>query len=155
MSVRLVRGVDGGLTLAVGDRLHANVRAIRAAPLSDPDHYISIVDVNNDEIAMIEEPANLDAETRRLLREELEHRYMTVTIRHVSSARTESGVWYLDVETSLGRREVIVTDIDERVRQIGSRLLICDVDGNRFEVPDIARLERRSARLLERMLQVY
>jgi hypothetical protein len=154
MNVRLVRGADGVLSLAAGDRLHANVRVLRAAPLSDPDRYISIVDTNNDEIAMIKDLADLDAETRRVVRQELEDRYMTLTIRRVNSARTESGEWYLEVETNLGPRIVGLRDVPETVRRIGSRLLICDLDGNRYEVPDISRLERRSANVLERMLQL-
>ena len=151
MSIRLERGPDGSLSAVMGDRLVGPVRALRAVPLSDPDHYISIVDVDDEEIAMIRDLAEVDQQTRELLREELDRSSAILTIQRVNSARTEGGVSYMSVETDGGSRDVIVQDVQEGVRQFGRRLVICDVEGHRFEIPDLDRLERRSAKLLERV----
>jgi len=151
MSIRLMRRPDGSLSAATNGRLVGPVRALRAVPLSDPDRYISIVDVNDEEIAMISDLGEVDNETRQLLREELDRSYTTLTINRINSARTESGVSYLSVETDHGPLDVVVPDVYEGFRQFGLRLVICDVEGRRFEIPDISSLERRSAKLLERV----
>jgi hypothetical protein len=153
MSFRLNREPDGSLSLAIGGVNRGPVRLLRAAPLSDPDRYISLIDANDDEVTMIADLADLDNDTRALVRRELEHSYPTLTIRRVTSARVESGVAYLTVEISGGgSRDVIVRDVHERMRQFGQRLLISDADDNRFQVPDVRVLDGRSAKLLERVL---
>src|SRR5262249_11575848 len=89
MSIRLMRTPDGLLSAAPNGRLVGPVRALRAVPLSDPDRYISIVDANDEEIAMISDLAEVDHETRRLLREELDRSYTPLTVQRINSARTE------------------------------------------------------------------
>jgi hypothetical protein len=146
-----MRGPDGTLTIAASDRLIGPVRALRAAPFSDPDRYICIVDANGEEVTMIRDLAEVDAETRQLLREELHRSYATLTIQRINSARAEGEVSYLSVETECGSQDVVVQDVHERIRQFERRLVICDAEGRRFEIPDLGRLERRSAKLLERI----
>lgn len=139
------------LTIA-DDRTYVNVQLRRAAPLSDPGHYICIVDANGEEIAMIKDPSELDGETRRILYDELDRTCRTVVIWRINSARIESGVGYLDVETDRGRREFTLQDMHETVRRLGRRLLLHDVNGDRFDVPDVGALDKRSAKLIEGIL---
>ena len=153
MNIRLRREPDGSLFLSVGGVDKGPVRLLRAAPLSDLDHYISFVDANGDEVAMIADLAHVADDVRALVTEELDRTYATLTIERVNSARVESGVAYLNVETSgAASRDVIVQGAHERVRQFGHRLLMSDVDDNRFQIPDVRRLDARSAKLLERVL---
>ncbi len=124
---------------------------LRAAPLSDPDHYISFLDGNGEEICMVRDPAELDSATRRILREELNRRYMTAVVQRIHSVRNELGTSYFDVQTNRGRREFVVPNIRESARWLGERrLLLLDVDGNRFEIPDLDAFDKRSVKLLER-----
>ncbi len=132
------------------DRSYPTVQVVRARPLSDPDRCISLLDANGEEICMIDDPADLDEMSRRILREELERRYMTARIERVYSARSEPGACYFDVQTHRGRREFVVQNVHESARWLGEhRLLLVDVDGNRFEIPDLKALDKRSARLVE------
>ena len=152
--IRLCRESDSSLSLTViDDRTYLNVQILRAAPLSDPAHYISILDANAQEIAMINHPSELDDETRRVLYEELDRTYMTVAIWRINSARIESGVVHLNVETDRGWREFVLKDMHESVRRLGgNRLLLQDVDRNRFDIPDVGALDRRSAKLIEQIM---
>lgn len=152
MSLRLSREVDGTLLLVVDGVNRGRVRVLRAAPLSDPDRCISLLDGNGEEVAMVANLADLDHDTRALLQKELERVYAGSTIRRVNSARVESDVAYLNVETGDGARDVTVQDVHERIRHFGQRLLITDIDDNRFEIPDIRDLDGRSARFVERVL---
>jgi ATP-binding cassette subfamily B protein len=152
--IRLSREQRGTLRLMIGEgRSYEMVQVVRCAPLSDPGRYIAILDERSEEICMIREPAELDGATRQVLDEELTRRYLTAVVRRIYSARVEAGVAYFDVETDRGRREFIVQNAHESARWLGEqRLLLLDVDGNRFEVPDLGALDRRSARLLARAL---
>ena len=149
--IRLFREPAWILRMTIlGDRSYLKVQVVRAAPLSDPHHYISILDGSGEEIYMVGNPADLDEDSRRILREELEHRYITAVVERVYSARNELSASYFDVQTNRGRREFVVQNVEESVRWLGKRrLLLVDVDGNRFEIPDLNALDKRSAKLLE------
>ena len=152
--IRMYREPDGSVSLMIaGDRAYGAVGVLRAAPLSDPDHFVSIVDADGQEIAMIKEPSGLDAETRRILEEELGRRYVSVPIRRIRSARNNAGVWKIDVDTDGGRRELLLPDLGESIRCVGgSRYVLQDSGGSRFEIPDSRALDKRSTRLLDKLI---
>jgi hypothetical protein len=121
--------------------------------LSDPTRYISILEENGDEICLLTDPADVDEEARSVLRGELERRYLTFAVRRINALDVEAGNSYLDLDTDKGRRDIVLQDADECIRVFGTRLLLVDVDGNRFEIADIDALDRRSAKLIGRVLQ--
>ena len=137
----------------VGEHSYIKVQVVRTAPLSDPDHYISFLDGNGEEICLVRDPAELDEASRQIVREELNRRYMTAIVQHIYSVRNELGVSYFDVQTDRGRREFVMQNVQEGSRRLGERrILLLDVDGNRFEIPDLDALDKRSVKLLKLML---
>jgi len=151
--IRMHREPNGSVSVTIsGDRVYTAVGVVRAAPLSDPDHFVSIVDATGQEIAMIKEPCALDAGTRRILEEELGRRYVSVPIRRIRSARNNAGVWHVDVDTDGGRRELLLPDLGTTVRHVGgSRYVLQDDAGSRFEILDARALDKRSARQLDKL----
>lgn len=78
---------------------------------------------------------------------------MTAVIEVISSLRNEFGVSYWDVQTDRGNREFVVRNVSESAQWISPRrLLLIDVDGNRFEIPDIDLLDKRSISLIEMVI---
>lgn len=152
--LRLVREPDGTIRLWIGpERGHDRVQAVRLRPLSDPEHYVSFLDERGEEICLVRDPTGLDEASHRVLREELDRRYLTAVVRRIHTLRSEQGVHYFDVETDRGRREYVVQNLAENARWLGPRrVLLLDTYGNRFEVHDLDALDRQSARLLERAL---
>src|SRR5229473_1912178 len=149
-TIRLYREPDWILNMSVGGQRHSDVVVVRAAPLTYPDRYVCFLDANGREICMVEDPSGLDADSGQILREELKRRYLTSAIQRIHFARREAGACYFDAETSRGRREFVVQETPESIRWLGDhRLLLVDVDGNRFEAHDIRALDRKSARLLQ------
>ena len=66
--------------------------------------------------------------------------------------REEFGATYWTVETDRGRREFVVRHMRDNAHYLSAtRLLITDVDGNRFEVPDMSKLDSESYDLLSRV----
>ena len=63
------------------------------------------------------------------------------------------GVVYGDIETNLGLRQFVVKGIRDSILDLGDgRVLIMDVEGNRYMVKDWPSLDDKSRRLLERVL---
>jgi hypothetical protein len=152
--LRLLAGPSGALCLTLeGDRSYLRVKAARACPISGPDRYISLRDAANKEIGILRDPRELDPDSRRLLAQELRRRYLMPRVLRVRSVTERFGVSTWNVETDRGLREFSVLDHGENVRRLGAgRLTVQDVDGNRFEIPDLDRLDRRSREILDRMV---
>ena len=136
-----------------GDRSYLKVRVVCAAPLSQPDRYICLLDEKNEVICTVEDPIDLDEASQRVIKEELEQRYMTAIIKRVDSLKSEFGVSYWEVQTDRGNREFVVRNASENAQWITDRrLLLLDVDGNRFEISNLERLDKKSRGLIEMVL---
>ena len=144
----------GELRLDVeNDRCVLSVTAVRAFPLNDPNHYISIIDANGDEVGMLYDLRQLDHESRHEVEEDLRRRYFTPKIEKIVSIRVEFSNVYCEVETDKGPKEFVVHGVRSNVVEISpGRYLIQDVDANRFEIPDLSQLDTRSRLLLERLV---
>ena len=153
-SIRLFREPPWMLRLTIlDDRSYLRVKIVRAAPLSHPNRYICILDPKDEEICMIDDPRLLQPEMADIIREELDRRYLTSTIEGVTSVRNEFGTSYWDVVTNRGEREFVVQNASENAQWLGDhRLLLIDVDGNRFEIPDLNALDKKSLGYVELVL---
>jgi hypothetical protein len=135
------------------ERSYLRVQIARAFPLSDPDHYIGLRDEKDKDIGMLPSLAGLDADSRRIVDEELHRRYFLPVIQHVVSVKEEYGTITFDVETDKGRRLFYVQNIRESVQDLPPhRLLITDRDGNRYEFPDTTLLTGKTYTVLQRVL---
>lgn len=139
----------GKLRYTGEDRSYLSVKPVWASPLSHPGKYLALVDGKGKQIVMINDVAALADDTRKLLEEELRRRYLTPQVTKVVELRYELGVTYWSVETDRGDREFVTQSLHENAQWLGEQhLLIIDVDGNRFEIPDIDALDKRSQTLI-------
>jgi hypothetical protein len=149
---------EGGflaLTVTGGQRPehYPRINAFRTFPLSAADQYLSLRDGGGNEIGILESLADLSADQAALLRQELERRYFTPVIERVRSLKEEFGYSYWLVDTDAGPRRFTVQSGKNNVTVVGERrLLIVDVDGNRFFVDDYHRLDRNVLKTLETLL---
>ena len=152
--LRFVRAPDGSLRLIIeGERCLLRAKPARAFPISDADHYIGISDAAGADIGVIRDPSGLDPDSRAELERELVKRYFCPVILRVLSVRSEFGVLSFNVETDRGPREFVVRDPRENILELGGgRILLVDPEGNRFEVPDLRRMDSRTRAALERVL---
>ncbi len=135
------------------DRSWTKVSVARAFPLSDPDHYLGFLDGAGKDVGLLYDPGLLDAESRLVVEEELERRYFVPVVERVLHVKEEFGTVYWTVETDRGEKEIVVRNLRDNLQELSaSRLLITDVDGNRFEFPDITRLDNKSQAILMRNL---
>ncbi|MBM3262334.1 MAG: DUF1854 domain-containing protein [candidate division Zixibacteria bacterium] len=143
--IRLFRNPPWRLRMSLTDRSYLKVKIVRAAPLSHPSQYICFLDEKDEVIAMVKEPSDLEKVSHQIVREELDQRYLTAVVLQVHSVKSEFGISYWDVETSRGRREFVIQNVSEAAQWFGeTHLMLVDVDGNRFEIPDMTALDKKS-----------
>ncbi len=152
--IRLFRDQKGRTHLALHDTVtFPNVRVRRAFPLSQPRRYVGFANNRDESITILRSLKGLDADSARIIKEELRKRYLGSVILDVYVMRERYGVSHWRVLTDRGEKEFDVRGLRDNIFDLGPRrLLIIDVDGNRYEIPDYGRLSPRARRQIERLI---
>ena len=128
---------------------YAKVRAMRAFPLSAQDRYIVLRDEEGKEIAMIKDPGELDAKSRHALEVELGKSYFVPQITSINKIDEDFGVPKWDVETDRGHRRFELRNRNDAKTVGRGRVLIKDIDGNRYEINNFHLMDAKSISYLE------
>ena len=153
-SLKLFYHPKDRLRLTVSDdRSYLTIKPAWSAPLTRPNKYLALMNGKGEEITTIEDPAELDADSRMAVQEELHKRYLTATVHRITHAKSEFGAGYWHVITDRGERDFVTQSLQENAQWLSPvHLLLIDVDGNRFEIPDVSALDDRSRTYAEAML---
>jgi len=150
------RTPGGFVSLRIGDEFYPRVQVYQAFPFTDPYCYISIrePDEKAREIGIIKDlRTDVTKETRQMLEEQLRLRYFTPIIKKINNIKDEYGFAYFDVLTDHGAcRFTIHMGGNSVVHLTDTRLLITDIDGNRFEIPDVTKLTAAELKKLDLFL---
>ena len=149
----LQRHPQGRLLLTTADgEQHLGVLPVRAFPLAAPDEGVSLLGSDGHELAWIQRLSALDAASRALIDEELAPRELMPRIQRILSVSSFATPSSWQLETDRGPA-TLVLKAEEDIRRLGQgRLLILDMHGLQYEVPDQFSLDRHSKRLLNRFL---
>lgn len=144
------RNANGFLGLKLGDADYKRVQLSRALPFTAPDQYICVADMEGNEIAVLEQLDQFDSESRDLLDAELGIRYFHPVVTQVKSVKEKMGSYYLDIAIGDYKKTVTIKDITKNLKQLGGgKIVLTDVDGNRFLIPDIYKIHKKSLQQLE------
>lgn len=151
---RVTRSPMGSARLEISDEVcYPRIVVRRLYPLSDPTRYVSLWFGEDIEIGIVRDPRDCDAETRRILDEELAKRYLTPVIRRIRKVKERFGVHDWSVETSHGDLSFSVRGLHDNLKQIPpNRIIVTDVRGNRYDIPDVAALDPHSVSQIQRHL---
>ena len=134
---------------------YERIKVVRLFPFTDADKYISIRE-NTDkakEIGIIEDLEAFDEETKEILREQLRLNYFTPVIQKIMSIKDEYGYAYFHVMTDKGECNFAINMASNAVTKLSdSRLIIMDLDENRFEIRDVNALTQKERRKLDLFL---
>lgn len=151
--IRLMRDAHGRLVLIQADgQWHVGVVPVRAFPLSDPDGALSLVGTDGRECAWIARLADLPAESRTLLAEDLARRDFAPVIEALLEVSTFTTPSTWTVRTDRGTTTLVLKGEEDIRRLTGPALLITDSHGIGYRIADARALDKRSRRLLERFL---
>lgn len=147
--VKIFKDEFNRMWLRIGDELIPDARPVRALPISNPNKYIFFFDKDGKEVGMIQDPSKLDQNSKKVLFEELKLIYFIPKIKKIYSLVERYGASSWEVETDIGRKRFEVQERENiRVLQ-GRKVVIKDVDGNLYEIPDYYKLDPSSRALLE------
>lgn len=135
---------DGGfVALKFGEKEYSRIGVYLTFPLTEPEEYISIreADEKAKEIGIIEKLSELDKDQQDMIREQIKLRYFMPTITKVLDIKDEYGYAYWNVITSFGACRFTTRMSGDAVILLGeARLMVTDIDGNRYEIPDFYQL---------------
>lgn len=137
------RTPGGFISLEYDGKSYDRVGVYRTFPITEPDMFISIrePDEKAREIGLVESLTDLDKDQAEMLREQLRLRYFMPQIEKIIEVKDEYGYAYFHVKTNFGTARFTIHMGSGSVTALtDERVLITDLDGNRFEIPDIYRL---------------
>ena len=147
VELRLRTGADGRLLAAVEGDVDG-VRLRQCFPWSDPHRHFSLRDDEECEVAFVEDPALLEPESRRALEHALAVAGFVLEIIRVVEIDEEVEIRQWTVETAHGPRS-FQTHLDDWPRVLpGGALLIRDVAGDLYRLPEPRQLDQKSRELL-------
>lgn len=138
------------LIMTLEEESKGRVKLIRTYPYSLTDEYICVHDLEDNEIGIIKTLADLDNDSREACIKELESRYYCPTVTTVKSIKERMGHFYFETIIDGKEKKFTVRDITRNLRYASENtLLIFDMDGNRYVIPEFEKIEEKSKRLLE------
>ncbi len=141
---------NGFLTMNLNGEAKGRVKLIRTYPYSLTDEYICIHDLDDNEIGIIRDLKELDKNSKECAEKELDNRYYCPTVTSVKSVKERMGHFYFQTVIDGKEKNFTVRDITRNMRfASGDTLLIFDMDGNRYIIPEFEKIEAKSKRLLE------
>jgi hypothetical protein len=147
-SFRLTEG--GMLAVEHDGKKHEAVYVHSSFPHSNRVSYLSIRTIENKEIGIVRQLEDFDEATAKLLVQQLQVRYFAPQINKLLKVKEEFGYSYWEAETDSGIVKFTVRGGVGQIKLVTPvRLLITDVDGNRFIIPDYTALSDKEYRMIE------
>jgi hypothetical protein len=138
---------DGRLVLLI-DGKPVPVRLRQCFPWSEPSLHISLRDDEDREVAIVDDPAELDPESRHALEQALAEAGFVLEVTRVLDIDEEVEIRQWTVETRQGRRS-FQTHLDDWPRALpNGGILIRDVAGDLYRLAAPARMDKKSRELL-------
>ncbi len=151
--------IDGGATFTRRDMVLVDMEyegtvtealsPRRLFPTSDRMHYISLLDADGHEVAILRDLGTLDKESFSVLTASLREYYIIPEITAVISIEEKGGSDRWTVMTDRGE---CVFQIKSRITDVKStddgRILFRDSSDNRYEIRDWRKLDKHSRHLL-------
>ncbi len=134
----------------IKERHFERVFVHRAFPFDEPQSYISVQDGDRKELGMIRELHDLSEQSAEAVTEELERKYYAPVIQRIESINERYGFSYWKILTDAGEMNLTLQDTYRSLLRVTSdRVFIVDIDGNRYEIPSLEKLDSASYKRIE------
>lgn len=121
----------------------------RMFPITGLTKYIALVDSEGEQIAIIRDLNDLMEESRVVAEKVLEEYYMIPRITKFLKMSQKFKIWMWTAETDKG---VCTFEIRNHITAVkplyDGRVLIKDANDNRYEIPDVKQLDKKSLKMI-------
>ncbi|MCL2422163.1 MAG: DUF1854 domain-containing protein [Defluviitaleaceae bacterium] len=149
----VTEGGFAGLRYEGEDYPHIVLR--RSLPIKEPMKYISVADHENKEIGIIRSVEDLNGAQRDIIINELDNRYYAPHVLEILSVKDKLGYVYIEmrIQNKSGKehnKNCAIKDVNRNIRMLSdTSLIIFDVDGNRYIIEDLGKLDKHSIKRLD------
>ncbi len=121
-----------------------------AFPFETEEEYICIQNEEKEEVGMIRSLSDLKKEEIALLKDEIKKKYFAPKILKIKKLTERYGSSYWDCDTDYGFRKFTVKDAHRNILRLGEdRAFVVDVDGCRYEIESLEKLDKKSHSKIE------
>ena len=136
------------LTLENGENFE-KLEPRRLFPISRIDQYITLLDEDGKEVAIIRNFQSIDKESAKIVQQSIDDYYLVPNILRIYSVIEKSGTLVWETETNRGFKRLEIRDRNHDVKVYkDGRLRIRDADDNRYIIEDYQKLDKHSKYLL-------
>ena len=130
-----------------------NLEPRRLFPVSNAQRYIALLDENGTEQAVIRDLNNLPSQEQAIIRECLSEYYLIPKIQRVVDCDERFDGLTLHTETDRGPAKIEIRTLMQGLKLFdGRRVLVRDMNDNRYEIPDWNKIDSRSRQILSRYI---
>ena len=134
-------------------RKFENLEPRRLFPMSGLEKYITLLDEEANEQAVIRDLRTLPETERKIIEGCLEEYYLIPRVQQITETKEKFGVMTLYTITDRGPANIEIRNLLYGLKLVhGNRVLIRDGNDNLYEIPDINQLDKRSRQLLDNFL---
>lgn len=122
----------------------------KAFPFERPEEYISVQDEDGREYGIIRRLSDFDGKGREIIDKALRRKYFCPEIKKIHKLKEQFGYSCWEVDTDVGSLELVLKDTFGSILRVSDTyLVIMDVSGNRYVIPDVNALDRKSYKKIE------
>lgn len=130
-------------------RVFEDVEARRLFPLTGLQKYITLLDEEGNEKAVIRDINNLTADSRKVIADVLAEYYLVPKITEIYSIVEKHGKLQVKADTDNGLHHFEIKNTHADIKALyDGRVLIKDANDNRYEIADLKTLNKSSMRIL-------
>ncbi len=121
----------------------------RMFPITGLDKYIALMDSEGNEIAVIRNVDDLSPDSRKVVKNCLKEYYMMPRITQFIEMSERFKIWMWTSETDKGTCTFEIRNHLTAIKPLyDGRVLIKDANDNRYEIPDVNKLDKRSQQMI-------
>ena len=129
---------------------YKNLEPRRLFPTSGASDYITFLDEKGEEMFIIRSMKDMEESQRQVLETCLWEYYRIPKITKLIKRSEKHRIWIWTVDTDRGKYTFEIQNVLQNIKQYyDGRILICDSKDNRYEIPDLYKLDRRSIKLIQ------
>jgi hypothetical protein len=134
-------------------RKFTNLEPRRLFPLSGLEKYITLLNEEGIEQAIIRNLTTLPPEDRQIIEQCLNEYYLIPKINRITECKEKYGVLRIQAETNCGAVVIEIRNILHGLKLLyGTRVQLRDINDNRYEISDLRNLDAKSRKLIDSFL---
>ncbi len=135
---------------ADSDALYSRVNLHRMFPYDKPYSFISVLNSESEELGIIINIEDFPEDVTTMIISELDRKYYVCKLLSIISVKDRFGFSYWKTKGEHGEVTFTIKDAHSSIRLDGlGDIVITDIDGNRYSLPGLKKLDKKSRKLVE------